>query len=317
VSIDRRKLTTCNWHFPSHCSQEYFNEPFSIGLSLHACGVATDLVLRKCWKIRASFICSPCCYGKIQNLGTLPQSKVYQEVLTAKDLLIVSHCSDQTHDQANVKHASIEKSQQGFACMDVIDTDRLGRAKELGYLTQLKRLFPEDCTLKNRLLVGVYPSWNVLRTRSRGDATTCLFWKKSKTFSRVSSTANKKVEIKIHCETSAVDFVFLIYLIKALPGRFFFRLLPPWRSWLNFYIILSSSALQRDNLHLDQRGPNPIQTLACNACGRQIESLSASRPQGPVGEIAGNEKSARALPTGASGLRPTAEIEQNAQKSRA
>jgi hypothetical protein len=52
----------------------------------------------------------------------------------------------------------MEKSRQGYFCMDVIDTDRLLRAKELGYLTQLTRLFPENCTLKNRLLVGVLPS---------------------------------------------------------------------------------------------------------------------------------------------------------------
>lgn len=139
-------------------SQEYFDEAFTIGLSLHACGVATDLVLRKCWNNQASFICSPCCYGKIQDLGNLPQSKVYQQVLTARDVINISHCSDQTHDPRNVKHINVEKSRQGYFCMDVIDTDRLGRAKELGYLTQLKRLFPEDCTLKNRLLVGVFPS---------------------------------------------------------------------------------------------------------------------------------------------------------------
>lgn len=136
-------------------NQEYFKEKFQIGLSLHACGVATDLVLRKCWQNRASFICSPCCYGKIQDLGTLPQSRIYQNVLSARDVINISHCSDQTHDARNVKHINIEKSQQGYRCMDIIDTDRLLRAKELGYTTQLKRLFPENCTLKNRLLVGV------------------------------------------------------------------------------------------------------------------------------------------------------------------
>lgn len=139
-------------------SQEYFNEKFSIGLSLHACGVATDLVLKKCWKNNANFICSPCCYGKIQDLGSLPQSQIYRDVLSARDIISISHCSDQTHDAKNVKHINVEKAQQGYYCMDVIDTDRLLRARELGYTTQLKRLFPEDCTLKNRLLVGFFPS---------------------------------------------------------------------------------------------------------------------------------------------------------------
>jgi len=142
--------------------QDYFNEKFTIGLSLHACGVATDLVLKKCWSHQASFICSPCCYGKIQDLGSLPQSQAYREILTSRDLINISHCSDQTHDPKNVKHINIEKCAQGYFCMDVIDTDRLGRANELGYTTQLKRLYPEDCTLKNRLLVGVHPRASIV-----------------------------------------------------------------------------------------------------------------------------------------------------------
>lgn len=69
----------------------------------------------------------------------------------------MSHCSDQTHDAKNVKNINLELAQQGYFCMDVIDTDRLQKARELGYMTQLKRLYPESCTLKNRLLVGIHP----------------------------------------------------------------------------------------------------------------------------------------------------------------
>lgn len=72
-------------------------------------------------------------------------------------MIKVSHCADQTHDVKNVKHATMEKTDQGYYCMDIIDTDRLLKAQELGYVTQLKRLYPENCTPKNRLLVGVYP----------------------------------------------------------------------------------------------------------------------------------------------------------------
>lgn len=124
---------------------------------MHACGVATDLVLQKCWKKFATFVSSPCCYGKIQDLGCLPQSKIFSKILSSEEMIKISHCADQTHDAKNVKHINVEKAHQGYFCMDVIDTDRLFKAQELGYVTQLKRLFPEDCTLKNRLLVGVYP----------------------------------------------------------------------------------------------------------------------------------------------------------------
>lgn len=139
------------------CNLEYFNEKFTIGVSLHACGIATDLVLDKCYKMRANFVSSPCCYGKIQDLGNLPQSEIFRKILSADDLIKISHCSDQTHDQKNVKHINLDKARQGYFCMDIIDTDRSLRAQELGYIVQLTRLYPEDCTLKNRLLIGIYP----------------------------------------------------------------------------------------------------------------------------------------------------------------
>ncbi|XP_035149086.2 glutathione S-transferase C-terminal domain-containing protein isoform X5 [Callithrix jacchus] len=37
------------------------------GVALHACGVATDMVIEHCIKTRASFVTCPCCYGFIQN----------------------------------------------------------------------------------------------------------------------------------------------------------------------------------------------------------------------------------------------------------
>lgn len=158
-SISRAKITAQKLQLTNvtfcQCNLDYFDAKFDIGLSLHACGVATDLVLRKCWANNASFICSPCCYGKIKPLDRLPQSQIYREVLSSSDIIKISHCSDQTHDPDNVKNINIKKAQQGYFCMDVIDTDRLLRANELGYFTELKRLFPENCTLKNRLLIGV------------------------------------------------------------------------------------------------------------------------------------------------------------------
>lgn len=138
------------------CNLEYFQEKFNIGVALHACGVATDLVLWKCWNIKANFVTSPCCYGKIQNLDVvqLPQSQLYRQVLNIKDFLNVAHCSDQTHD-VNLEKTNVAKSIQGSLCMDIVDTDRLLKSKELGYTVELKRLFPENCSQKNRLLVGI------------------------------------------------------------------------------------------------------------------------------------------------------------------
>ncbi|XP_048455474.1 glutathione S-transferase C-terminal domain-containing protein isoform X2 [Rhincodon typus] len=46
---------------------DYFTGPFEIGVALHACGVATDMVIDHCMKAQAAFVISPCCYGFIQN----------------------------------------------------------------------------------------------------------------------------------------------------------------------------------------------------------------------------------------------------------
>lgn len=152
-----RKSQLANIQF-FQCNLEYFQEYFDIGISLHACGVATDIVLTKCFKKRASFVACPCCYGKIQGIEgilKIPQSKYYRDFsgITEKDFLYMAHCSDQTHDK-NVKNCNIEKADQGVKCMIVVDTDRKLRAEELGYHVELKKLNPENCTPKNHVLIG-------------------------------------------------------------------------------------------------------------------------------------------------------------------
>ena len=49
------------------CNQDYFHEKFNLGVCLHACGVATDMVLKQCIENEAHFVICPCCYGGIQD----------------------------------------------------------------------------------------------------------------------------------------------------------------------------------------------------------------------------------------------------------
>ncbi|XP_041839448.1 glutathione S-transferase C-terminal domain-containing protein isoform X2 [Melanotaenia boesemani] len=55
---------------------DYFTGPFHVGVALHACGIATDMVLEHCIQARSAFVISPCCYGFIQNAVkfTFPKS---------------------------------------------------------------------------------------------------------------------------------------------------------------------------------------------------------------------------------------------------
>ena len=62
--------------------QEDFHEPFHLGISLHACGGATDGGLRKCLLHGAAFVVCPCCLGKILQGRPEPLSHRFRDILT-------------------------------------------------------------------------------------------------------------------------------------------------------------------------------------------------------------------------------------------
>lgn len=135
---------------------DYFVGHLDVGTSLHACGIATDIVLNHCVQRRAAFVCCPCCYGGIREMAHIkyPRSFLFKDgALSTQDYLHVGHCADQAHD-VRKGPCNEAKAAQGQRCMDVVDWDRKVCAEEHGYDVVLTRLQPEDCTTKNRLLVG-------------------------------------------------------------------------------------------------------------------------------------------------------------------
>uniref|UniRef100_A0A2P2I8H2 Glutathione S-transferase C-terminal domain-containing protein homolog n=1 Tax=Hirondellea gigas TaxID=1518452 RepID=A0A2P2I8H2_9CRUS len=148
---DRVKLLSLTNVEFYQCNMDYFRGNFDVGVCLHACGQASDIVLQKCYEQNASFVCSPCCYGSIQPNHSVqyPRSTTYQEVLTKlTDYLTLGHTADQTHGP---EHPS---TVQGQLCMRLIDGDRLSHAAELGYSTSLLLMRPVTCSPKNHILVG-------------------------------------------------------------------------------------------------------------------------------------------------------------------
>lgn len=132
---------------------DYFCADFELGVSLHACGTATDLVMQMCVKKKANFVCCPCCYGGIKTCHLLdfPRSQHFSSLdeLTYKDYLSLAHGADQTHDIKNAK------TKQGYLCMDIIDTDRKLYAESFDYMVVLGKLQPVTCTNKNNVIVGI------------------------------------------------------------------------------------------------------------------------------------------------------------------
>lgn len=144
------------------CNIDYLCGRFDVGTSLHACGVATDIVIMQCIRRRAKFVSCPCCYGGCVQTADIayPRSKLYRaHGISADDYKYLSHAADQAHELTKTQNA--DKSLQGMACMDYVDTDRKAYAEESGYRVRLTRLYPENCTPKNRLLIGTFDNKSV------------------------------------------------------------------------------------------------------------------------------------------------------------
>ncbi|MCL4127968.1 UNVERIFIED_CONTAM: hypothetical protein GTU68_039367 [Idotea baltica] len=148
--VNTLKLTNVYFY---ECNLDYFYAKFDIGVSLHACGVATDLVMQKCFLQKASFICCPCCYGSLRpnHILNYPRSSDFSLDfnISLSDYMILGHAADQTHDEHN------PKTEQGKKCMQYVDLDRLCAAQKLGYGTLLNVMNPPECTPKNHILIGL------------------------------------------------------------------------------------------------------------------------------------------------------------------
>ncbi|XP_070830082.1 glutathione S-transferase C-terminal domain-containing protein [Chaetodon trifascialis] len=130
---------------------DYFTGAFHVGVALHACGVATDMVMEHCIQAGAAFVISPCCYGFIQNAikFSFPKSKRFQETLTYKEHMILCRFADQTAVQLPPERRLIGKQ-----CMGLVDLDRSWAAETHGYSVRVMTMEPESCSPKNNMLVG-------------------------------------------------------------------------------------------------------------------------------------------------------------------
>ncbi|XP_048799318.1 glutathione S-transferase C-terminal domain-containing protein isoform X2 [Lagopus muta] len=123
----------------------------SCQVALHACGVATDMVIEHCIKARAAFVISPCCYGFIQNTVKFkyPRSHQFREILSYKEHMILCRFADQT-----AVHLPPDRKLIGKQCMGLVDLDRAWAAERCNYSVQVTSMEPESCSPKNNMFVG-------------------------------------------------------------------------------------------------------------------------------------------------------------------
>ncbi|XP_055497726.1 glutathione S-transferase C-terminal domain-containing protein isoform X1 [Leucoraja erinacea] len=138
---------------------DYFTGSFEIGVALHACGVATDMVIDHCIMAQAAFVVCPCCYGFIQNTVkyTFPRSQRFKSVLSCKEHMVLCRFADQTAVQLPAERRLIGKN-----CMGLVDLDRALAAEDHGYTVYVTSMEPDSCSPKNNLIVGTREQLNAL-----------------------------------------------------------------------------------------------------------------------------------------------------------
>uniref|UniRef100_A0A8C2XR45 Glutathione S-transferase, C-terminal domain containing n=1 Tax=Cyclopterus lumpus TaxID=8103 RepID=A0A8C2XR45_CYCLU len=143
---------------------DYYTGSFHIGVALHACGVATDMVMEHCIQAGAAFVISPCCYGFIQNAikFTFPKSSCIHCLSLFQEHMILCRFADQTAVQLPPGRRLIGKQ-----CMGLVDLDRSWVAETHGYSVQVMTMEPESCSPKNNMLVGRLPHKSGLEVGAR------------------------------------------------------------------------------------------------------------------------------------------------------
>nr|SVE74179.1 EOG090X0615 [Daphnia barbata] len=125
---------------------DYFRGRFDLGVALHACGVATDLVLHTCLAQRAAFVLCPCCYGNLAH-PELPVHYPQSELFSSRDI--------PAYDFSVLARMADHITPSGRLGMAAVDLDRLARASQENYIVTLRKLKPDSCSPKHDLLTGI------------------------------------------------------------------------------------------------------------------------------------------------------------------
>ena len=133
-----------------------FAEPFDVGMTLHACGGATEDVLESCVRNRAAFCVVPCCVGGVQNWtnGTYPRSRTLARVVDGPTYMELAKAADTNASTRDLKGNPPKDLVRRRLCKSVVETDRLERAREAGYDGFLALMAPLECTPKNDMIVA-------------------------------------------------------------------------------------------------------------------------------------------------------------------
>ena len=154
-----------------------FLEPFDIGVALHACGDASDLVIESCVAAGARFAVCPCCTGKLSSTrmnvfrhGTTNANERYGNTVAPDDAATIVYprsaavqacLSAEEYNYlacaADVSDAHLLEGSRGVLrrlCKAYLEHDRKLWAVDRGYACHVTRMHRPDATPKADILYG-------------------------------------------------------------------------------------------------------------------------------------------------------------------
>ncbi|CAH0481887.1 unnamed protein product [Peronospora belbahrii] len=133
---------------------DYF-KPFDVGIALHACGEATDMVMQKCLVERAAYVLAPCCVGKIKSSKLVyPRSATLSAHLSRAEYEVLAKAADFGHwSIAAVAQTDINRRRR--RCKTFLESDRNMLAEEAQFDTFMFIMHPPTATPKNYVLIGI------------------------------------------------------------------------------------------------------------------------------------------------------------------
>ena len=193
LEVAHRRAVECNLKnvICLQSNLENYYSKFDIGIALHACGPATDMVLDKIRVSNASFVVVPCCYGRIATLaytsdvfskeGQARKEKSHEKIHNENENNKFELANQKSSQNLSIfpksevmRELKIDKDKfcllsraadmdqaKGYEAvakkaMKMVDWDRLfwmgkNEYKEL----ELFLMYPEVCATKNHVLVGL------------------------------------------------------------------------------------------------------------------------------------------------------------------
>jgi 2-polyprenyl-3-methyl-5-hydroxy-6-metoxy-1,4-benzoquinol methylase len=168
---------------------ENFDEKFDVALALHVCGNATDAVLSACVEKKKSFVCVPCCVGKVQVNGhrsvedmrkrlinstvvdklaekkitedmvvpiiQYPRSTLMRSICDEKTFMNVAKLADWSGNEDISAYEDTSHLVLPTKAKEAVEIDRAQWCKEKGYKGSISLIKLYECGLRNDLILGV------------------------------------------------------------------------------------------------------------------------------------------------------------------